>query len=78
MAGLAYGVALDRRMPLVPDREGSRESEDQDVTSPAGDAEVQLPGLAISLLPILLPILLITGNAAVKMLAHQELIASDG
>jgi GntP family gluconate:H+ symporter len=77
IAGLAYGVFLDRRMPLAPGGEEAAESTDGEAATPAGVDEVRLPGLALSLLPILLPILLITGNAVVKTLAHQELIAVD-
>jgi GntP family gluconate:H+ symporter len=75
IAGLTYGVLLDRRMPLVPG--GEAQTEDAGAASPSPVDEKELPGLALSLLPILLPILLITGNAVVKALAHQELIAAD-
>jgi GntP family gluconate:H+ symporter len=77
IAGLAYGVFLDRRMPLAPGGEALEESDDGDEAPPAPADERPLPGLALSLLPIVLPILLITGNAVVKTLAHQELIAAD-
>jgi GntP family gluconate:H+ symporter len=74
ICGLLYGVYLDRRMPLTPGGEASDEVKHDD--SPGID-EKRLPGLALSLLPILLPIVLITGNAVVKALAHQELMAAD-
>ncbi len=77
VVGLAYGVFLDRRMPLAPGGESPAEAPEGDVPIPGGPDRKQLPGLALSLLPILLPILLITGNAVVKALAHQELIAAD-
>jgi GntP family gluconate:H+ symporter len=73
IAGLLYGIYLDKRMPLAPGGEVSEETEAD--APPTG--ERSLPGLALSLLPIVLPILLITGNAVVKTLAHQELIAAD-
>jgi len=77
IAGLLYGVFLDKRMPLTPGGEEPAESREDDETSSGGVDEKRLPGLALSLLPILLPIVLITGNAVVKTLAHQELIAAD-
>jgi GntP family gluconate:H+ symporter len=77
IAGLAYGVFLDRRMPLAPGGEAAHESLAQDEESPAGVDEAKLPGLALSLAPIVLPILLITANAVIRTLAHQELIAAD-
>ena len=77
IAGLFYGIYLDKRMPLTPGGEKSAEAGEGDSPSPAPVDEKRLPGLALSLLPILLPIVLITGNAVVKMLAHQELIAAD-
>jgi GntP family gluconate:H+ symporter len=75
VAGLAYGSFLDRRSPMVPGGEAAAEAERTD--TPRGADEPGLPGLGLSLLPILLPILLITGNAVVKTLAHQELITAD-
>jgi len=77
VAGLAYGSFLDRRSPMVPGGEAAEEAERPDASSPAPDGDSRLPGLGLSLLPIVLPILLITGNAVVKTLAHQELIAAD-
>ena len=77
VAGLAYGIFLDRRSPMVPGSETAEEADRQDATPSAGVDDARLPGLGLALLPILLPILLITGNAVVKTLAHQELIAAD-
>ncbi|MCG6922729.1 MAG: GntP family permease [Acidobacteria bacterium] len=76
-AGLLYGVWLDRRMPLAPGGEEAAESRGDDAAPAPAVDERRLPGLTLSLLPILLPILLITGNAVVKTLAQQELIAAD-
>jgi GntP family gluconate:H+ symporter len=78
VAGLAYGIFLDKRSPMVPGGEAEEvQQEDGGAAPPAGVDEIRLPSLGLSLLPILLPILLITGNAVVKTLAHQELIAAD-
>jgi GntP family gluconate:H+ symporter len=77
IAGLAYGVFLDRRMPLTP-MQDQTETRGGDVPAPAtGADDADLPGPAMSLAPILLPVLLITGNAVAQTLAHQELIAAD-
>jgi GntP family gluconate:H+ symporter len=75
ITGLVYGVWLDRRMPLTPGGEASEEASGELPT--AAPEEARLPGLTLSLTPIVLPILLITGNAVVKTLAHQQLIAAD-
>ena len=78
VVGLLYGVFLDRRMPLRPHQDDADVAPEEMAPPAAPGAEDRpLPGLALSLLPILLPILLITGNAVVKALAHQELIAGD-
>jgi GntP family gluconate:H+ symporter len=73
-AGLLYGVVLDRYRPAVPKLEDGR----VDTLPPSTPADgVRLPGLGLSLLPILLPILLITGDAVARTLAHRDLIALD-
>ncbi len=76
IVGLAFGVFMDRRMPLTPGGEPAQEGESSE-DGPVGVDETRLPGLGLALAPILLPILLITGNAVVKTLAHQQLIAAD-
>jgi GntP family gluconate:H+ symporter len=76
IAGLLYGIYLDKRSPMVPGGEDEESTVSEESTPPAAESN-RLPGLALSLLPILLPIVLITGNAVVKTLAHQELIAAD-
>ncbi len=76
IVGLAFGVFMDRRMPLTPGGEHAQEGESSE-DGPVGVDETRLPGLGLALAPILLPILLITGNAVVKTLAHQQLIAAD-
>lgn len=75
LVGLAFAVFMDRRMPLTPG--GDPTEAEASVEAPAGVDETRLPGLGLSLAPILLPILLITGNAVVQTMAHQQLIAAD-
>jgi GntP family gluconate:H+ symporter len=75
LVGLAYGVFLDRVMPLVPNEDEPEVAVEE--TPPPDVGERPLPGLTLSLLPILLPIVLITGNAVVQALAQRELIAAD-
>jgi GntP family gluconate:H+ symporter len=73
IAGLVYGAWIDRHMPVTPSAEILGEQPGE--TLPAEPEN--LPGLALSLAPIVLPIVLITGSAVVSTLAHQELIAAD-
>jgi GntP family gluconate:H+ symporter len=77
IAGLTFGTFLDRRMPLAPGGEGADKGDSREDGSTAAVDEARLPGLGLSLAPIVLPILLITGNAVVKTLAHRQLIAAD-
>ncbi|HVR70766.1 MAG TPA: SLC13 family permease, partial [Vicinamibacteria bacterium] len=74
VAGLGYGALLDRRRPLVPSW-ASPPAEAATTAAPPA-VEGALPSLWISLLPIVLPVLLITGDAVVKTLAHAELMAA--
>lgn len=74
IVGLAFGFFMDRRMPLIP---GGERSSGEEAPEDTGPDETQLPGLGLALAPILLPILLITGNAVVQTLAQQQLIAAD-
>ena len=73
VVGLAYGALLDRRQPIVPSWAAPEEA--ATTAAPPLD-ESALPGLWISLLPIVLPVLLITGDAVVKTLAHGDLMAA--
>jgi GntP family gluconate:H+ symporter len=76
ITGLTYGAYLDRRMPLAPGGEiATLIAEDETASTPPDDT--RMPSLAVALAPILLPIVLITGNAIVSTMAHQELIAAD-
>ena len=74
VVGLGYGALLDRRRPLVPSW-ASPPAEAATTAAPPAD-EGALPSLWVSLLPIVLPVLLITGDAVVKTLAHSELMAA--
>ncbi|MEO1727502.1 MAG: gluconate permease, partial [Bacteroidota bacterium] len=63
-AGLVFATWLDRRMPIP-----LRPYEGDEAVVDAPD-EAALPGMALSLAPIALPILLITVNSVVKVLAQ--------
>lgn len=74
VAGLALGSWLDRRGPLEP----SGEPEAPATAAAAQGLEpLRPPSLFLSLVPILLPIVLIAGDAAVKAVAQQQLLAGD-
>jgi GntP family gluconate:H+ symporter len=77
LVALACAVFLDRRTPLAPGGDGASEAGSPDAGSAVPIGEDRLPGLGLSLAPIVIPILLITTNAVVKTLAHQQLIAAD-
>ena len=77
VAGLLYGTFLDRRMPLRPHQDDIDIAPDEMAPVATRGDEPPLPPLGLSLLPILLPIVLITGNAVVKALAQRALIAAD-
>jgi GntP family gluconate:H+ symporter len=74
-AGLALGAWLDRRGPLEPLGEPVPGAE-ATASRPAVD-EARAPSLFLSVLPIVLPIVLIAGDAAVKATAQAELLAAD-
>src|SRR5206468_1553573 len=59
-AGLLFAGWVDRRMPVVP-------------TAPAAapPATEVLPGLVVSLLPIVLPVLLISSNTVVQSMTER-------
>jgi len=65
-AGLLYAGWLDRRMPVVP-RTASLTEAQTDVTETASR-----PGLAASLLPIVLPVLLISSNTIVTSMTGRN------
>jgi GntP family gluconate:H+ symporter len=70
IAGLAYGLWLDRRRPTEP-------SWDAAPSAPAAGEPLSPPSVLVSLLPIVLPIVLIAGDAAVKAWAQSDLIARE-
>ena len=65
--GLLYGRWLDRRMPIEMRPIGGGTEEPEPL------AAGKLPGLMISLAPILLPILLITSNSFIKVAGYTAL-----
>jgi gluconate:H+ symporter, GntP family len=70
--GLLFSAWVDRRMPIVPaDEPGSYPAADESET-PRG------PGLFVSVLPILLPVALISGNTVVGSLTTGPDARTDG
>lgn len=88
IVGLAYAGVLDRIAP-VPMREYGEEAaelagekteaeaEPEPEPQPEPVAPQRLPGLGVSLAPILLPVLLITANSITKVVAQQSLELAD-
>lgn len=75
VSGLLYGVFLDRAMPVHP---AGEPAEVAPAAAPlAGSPDRRLPGVFLSLLPIVLPIVLIAGDAVARAVAHADLIAAD-
>jgi GntP family gluconate:H+ symporter len=74
VTGLALGVFLDRRGPLHPMGEPA---EDSGGAANTGLEPPRPPRLLVALLPIVLPIVLIAGDSAVKALAQRDLVAAD-
>jgi len=74
IAGLALGAFLDKRGPLEPRGEPVETAE---AATSRGEEPLRSPSLLVSLLPIVLPIALIAGDAAVKALAQHDLLAAD-
>jgi len=72
VAGLTLGALLDKRGPLHPIG-GPAVGE----APPAGLEPLRPPHLLVALLPIVLPIVLIAGDSAVKALAQRDLVAAD-
>jgi GntP family gluconate:H+ symporter len=81
VAGLLYGVFLDRAMPVHPAGEAKGAPPAEGGAAPsavvAEEAGRRLPGILLSLLPIVLPIVLIAGDAVARAVAHADLIAAD-
>jgi GntP family gluconate:H+ symporter len=72
VAGLLFAGWVNRRMP-VPFRAVAGETE-----PPAAVHESALPGLGVSLLPVVLPVLLISSNTIVNALSAQPWAAGSG
>jgi GntP family gluconate:H+ symporter len=70
--GLLYGAWLDKRMPIPMRPLTVTHDADPDADAAAEKTLEQLPGLFLSLLPILLPVLMITSNTVADYLAKQE------
>lgn len=70
--GLLYGAWLDKRMPIEMRPLTVTHEADQEANEAVDESEKQLPGLFISLLPIILPIILIASNTAVGYRADAE------
>ena len=68
IAGLAYGAWLDKRMPI----EMRALPGDEDLDTDTPDSNRKLPGLLVSLLPILLPVILIGINTVLETQANGE------
>jgi H+/gluconate symporter-like permease len=78
VSGLLYGVFLDRAMPVHPAGEAEAEAAAEGAPfPPAAEAGRRLPGVLLSLLPIVLPIALIAGDAVARAIAHTDIIAGD-
>ncbi len=68
IAGLAYGAWLDKRMPI----EMRALPGDEDLDTQTPDKDRKLPGLLVSLLPIMLPVVLIGINTVLETQANGE------
>jgi gluconate:H+ symporter, GntP family len=73
IAGMAFAVYVDRKLNL-PMRETPGVSLDE-LKKIAMETEERLPGFAISILPIFLPVLLITSNTLMNAVAPQSAAA---
>jgi H+/gluconate symporter-like permease len=71
VAGLAFGAWADKRMPVKMRPLPGDEVMDQDGSAETGENR-KLPGLVVSLLPILLPVILIGINTILETRANAE------
>lgn len=71
IAGLAFGAWVDKRMPIEMRPLPGDEVKDTGASLDAGGAR-KLPGLLVSLLPILLPVILIGINTVMEARANAE------
>lgn len=72
IAGLAFGAWLDRKMPIEMRPLTVTHEPDPAADEAAAKSVDQLPGLFVSLLPILLPVALIGTNTALETRANGE------
>ncbi len=70
--GLLYGSWLDKRMPIEMRPLTVTHEPDAEADEAVAESEKELPGLLVSLLPIILPIILIASNTAVGYRADAE------
>lgn len=70
--GLLYGTWLDRRMPVEMRPLTVTHGPDPEADEAVTESEKELPGLLVSVLPIILPIILIASNTAVGYRADAE------
>jgi H+/gluconate symporter-like permease len=70
--GLLYGTWLDRRMPVEMRPLTVTHGPDPEADEAVAESEKELPGLLVSALPIILPIILIASNTAVGYRADAE------
>jgi len=68
IAGLLFAVFLDRRMPI----EMRAQPGDEELEAIALDPNRKLPGLFVSLLPIVLPVVLIGASTILETVANGE------
>ena len=70
-AGLCFAVALNRRMEIIPRK--SLGVDDQQLQEIVQRDESQLPGFFPSVLPVVLPVLLISGNTVLQTVVEGSL-----
>lgn len=70
--GLLYGAWLDRRMPVEMRPLTVTHGPDPEADQAVAESEKELPGLLVSALPIILPIILIASNTALGYRADAE------
>lgn len=70
-AGLLYGAWLDRRMPVTIEPLTTNVG-DHPAEAPTAKHAAELPGLFVSMLPIVLPIVMIASNTVVTHLAQRD------
>ncbi|MCB1062188.1 MAG: gluconate permease [Verrucomicrobiae bacterium] len=72
LAGLGFGAWLDRKMPIEMRELTATHEPDPEAEAAAERTLAELPGLFVSLLPIILPVIMITSDTVVSYLAGKE------